>query len=69
MSTTVQMTTIPNCDLPHEVPVPAVYDSRSTYGWWAYMCESHHRTLGVGRLGTGYGQKLILAEPVPATTA
>ena len=39
----------------------AKYDGKTTYGPWAYMCEKHFRTVGVG-LGLGKGQKLNKEE-------
>lgn len=38
----------------------ASYDAKTLMGPWANMCEAHWRTHGIGRLGTGYGQRLIL---------
>lgn len=35
----------------------ADYDGKTKLGAWAYMCETHYKSLGVG-LGTGKGQKL-----------
>lgn len=58
-STSVVVARIPNCDVCAPDAVPAVYDGRTRMGMWAYMCEGHMTTVGVG-LGTGYGQRLIL---------
>lgn len=59
MSTEVLMATIPSCDFCDE---EAVYDGRMAHrSSWAYFCENHWRTTGIGRLGTGYGQRLVLA--------
>jgi len=37
----------------------AHYDGRTDRGPWAYMCESHFNSRGMG-LGTGRGQELIV---------
>lgn len=37
---------------------PAQYDGKTKEGPWAFMCEAHFRTYGMG-LGLGKGQKLI----------
>ena len=46
----------------------AEFDFRTTAGprpgSWAYGCEEHFRSFGPGRLGTGYGQHLVVQ---PAT--
>jgi hypothetical protein len=66
VSTEVIMAKIPNCDLPHVGPKPpAAVDAKMRTGPWAYMCEPCFRMHGLGRLGTGYGQRLVLAEPEP----
>jgi hypothetical protein len=39
--------------------VPARYDGATVHGPWAYMCEEHFQSDGVG-LGTGRGQLLVL---------
>jgi hypothetical protein len=62
--TTATVTTIPNCDLCKHfkgTTTPAAYDGATRAGAWAYMCEEDFQTYGVG-LGTGRGQKLILAN-------
>lgn len=55
--TQVEMVSIPSCDLNPEHG-KAIYDGKTTYGPWAYMCESCFQSLGVG-LGLGNGQRLI----------
>jgi hypothetical protein len=68
VSTEVTVASIPPCDLCKDylgklgISTPAAYDGKTTFGWWAYMCEEHWTLYGVGRLGTGYGQRLVLAE-------
>ena len=59
MSTTVKVASIPKCDLCKEAD--AIVDGRTAFGPWAYMCKRCWLVRGVGRLGTGYGQKLELA--------
>jgi hypothetical protein len=65
MSTQVTVAVIPPCDFHRAaiVPsiVPAVVDGKTRLGPWANMCEAHFAQYGVG-LGTGKGQRLILAE-------
>lgn len=65
MSDKVEVYRLPLCDFIEEhekdQPVPqASYDARTTFGPWAYMCEEHYQKYGPGRLGTGYGQRLVL---------
>lgn len=44
--------------------VPAVYDAKTKRGPWAYLCEEHFASHGLGLgLGTGRAQRLVL---VPA---
>jgi hypothetical protein len=57
MSTEVKVTTIPLCDICQEQR--AAYDGKTTFGPWAYMCQDCWQANGVGRLGTGFGQRLI----------
>jgi hypothetical protein len=42
--------------------VQAQYDGATVHGPWAYMCEAHFQANGVGSLGTGKGQRLIVGE-------
>lgn len=70
MSTEVRVASLPDCDFcPKDRPAPAAYDARTTQGPWANICEVHWPIYGIGQLGTGYGQRLILADTDPATTA
>jgi hypothetical protein len=63
MATEVQVAEIPNCDLcPKGKELPAEYDGRTAMGPWAFMCGGCWSRYGVGQLGTGYGQRLILRE-------
>jgi hypothetical protein len=55
---------LPSCDLCSMLGtylVPARYDGATVHGPWAYMCEDHFRSDGVG-LGTGRGQRLLLPD-------
>jgi len=48
------------CDICHhngKEDIPAIYDAKTTYGMWAYLCEDCFRRIGRG-LGIGKGQKL-----------
>lgn len=64
MSTQVTVTTLPPCDICND-GTPARYDGRTVHGSWAYLCERHWRSFGVGTLGTGYGQRLVTADEKP----
>jgi len=47
---------LPKCDFCSN---KALYDMKIAIGgYWAYVCEDHKK-LGI-KLGTGYGQKLVL---------
>lgn len=65
MATKTMVLELPGCDVckaefPASDPNPATVDGKMTTGQWAYMCETHFEDYGVG-LGTGQGQRLILA--------
>lgn len=60
MSGEAYVGTLPCCDF---CGAEAAYDARTMEGPWAYMCEKCWQEYGGGRLGTGYGQRLILAPP------
>ena len=62
MSKQVEMREIEYCDFPHDMPKVARYDGRTKRGPWAYMCDAHWSSDGVGQLGTGFGQALIYVE-------
>jgi len=51
------VTELPQCDFCADT---AQYDARTTFGPWANMCEGDFRTYGVGQLGTGLGQRLVV---------
>lgn len=54
---TVKIAELPACSF---CPETAAYDGATRMGPWAYMCESHFTLVGLG-LGTGRGQRLVLA--------
>ena len=57
--TTAKVMHLPLCDFPHEGSKPsAAYDAKTRQGPWAYMCEEHFKSDGLGKLGLGLGQKL-----------
>lgn len=56
MSTEVKVSKIPKCDF---CDSDAEYDGKTRHGPWANMCKFHWDLHGIGKLGTGYGQKLI----------
>jgi hypothetical protein len=59
MSETATVATLPNCDFCGE---QAQYDGATFLGPWAYMCEADWKVNSTGKLGTGYGQRLVLTE-------
>ena len=65
--TTTHVLSLPDCDI-HKYAlnmpgVPAKYDKRTRTGQWGYVCEDHFKSDTDQRLGTGYGQELIVGEP------
>lgn len=51
------------CAAEQRLPVPnAAVDGRTINGPWANMCDVCWLIHGVGKFGTGYGQRLILKE-------
>jgi hypothetical protein len=62
MSTEVTVTQLPTCDIckADGMQVDAEYDAKTVFGPWANMCRRCYVTYGPGRLGTGYGQRLVL---------
>ena len=64
MGNSAKVSEIPDCDLCKQEGIEnrkAAVDGKTKMGPWAYMCEEHFQECGVG-LGTGLGQRLILAE-------
>jgi len=51
------------CEIEGAAPQLARYDGRTRSGRWAYMCEHHFRSYGIG-LGLGRGQKLVVERMV-----
>jgi hypothetical protein len=67
VSTKVEVDALPPCDICTSLDgkdgvkaEPAVIDGRTVHGPWANMCPTHWRLVGVGRLGTGFGQRLVV---------
>lgn len=58
MSTETVISEARACDLCGET---ALYDARTHFGSWAYLCQLHFEDVTDGRLGTGYGQRLVVA--------
>ena len=52
----------PDCDVCEAggVKRPALYDAKTKHGPWAYLCQEHFDRIGPGRLGTGFGQELVV---------
>jgi hypothetical protein len=63
--TVAEVATLPPCDfcksVNPEAEVAASFDARTKAGPWANMCAVHYGLHGIARLGTGYGQRLVLA--------
>lgn len=59
MSSEAKVARIPNCDMCGH---PANYDAKTRFGPWAYMCEPCWRAHGTGKLGTGFGQRLVVED-------
>lgn len=57
--TVAVVATRPACDF--GCGYEAKFDGKTFMGAWAFMCVDHWMQYGVGKLGTGYGQKLALA--------
>lgn len=64
MSDTAYVATLPTCDV-IGCNTQADYDVRTLNGQWANLCQTHFDTMTDGTLGTGYGQRLIVAPPTP----
>jgi hypothetical protein len=61
---TAYVAELPPCDIHRHirnVEIAARYDAALRRGGWAYMCEDCFTVYGIG-LGTGRGQRLIVAE-------
>lgn len=70
---TAYLPELPMCDICQVIlgipDVTAKYDGATKEGPWAYMCERHFRTWGVG-LGIGRGQRLkVMPVPPPDPAA
>jgi hypothetical protein len=61
MSDTAQVSKLPACDFCGDT---ALYDGATFLGPWAFMCEADWQQNSTGRLGTGYGQRLVVGEGV-----
>jgi hypothetical protein len=57
-TTTSKVVWLPTCDF---CAATAQYDGRTRRFGWARMCWVHFAAFGVG-LGTGKGQKLVVAD-------
>jgi len=59
VSEQVTVRVLPACNICTD-GTPAAYDAKTAWGPWANLCELHWRMFTDQRLGTGYGQRLIL---------
>jgi hypothetical protein len=55
-----EVNSLPLCDICERLP--ASYDTKTLYGPWGYLCQVCYPIHGAGRLGEGYGKKLVLKE-------
>jgi hypothetical protein len=53
----VELEKLPSCQMCENT---ADYDSATIFGSWAYLCEPHWEEWGMGCLGVGFGQRLVL---------
>jgi hypothetical protein len=62
MSEQVEVKKLPPCDVcrMEGIEKDAQYDARTLQGPWAFLCQECFDVIGPGRLGTGYGQKLVV---------
>ena len=64
--TEVEVTKYPECDVHkynyRESGIEAHYDARTLNGQWGNLCDDCFKTHTSGELGTGKGQRLILAK-------
>ena len=60
MVSEVTVPVLPECDFCKDGTL-AEYDAKTVLGPWANMCAPHFTYVSTGQLGTGYGQRLILA--------
>jgi hypothetical protein len=67
MSDTAYISAPKRCDLHPERE--AKYDFRTTGGSWMNGCQGCFEAHGTGKLGTGYGQRLVVGEPPERTDA
>jgi hypothetical protein len=63
--TAVAVSVLPDCDVCKNIerkmkPERALFDAKTHAGPWAYLCHPHMQSHGCGRLGTGYGQRLVI---------
>lgn len=66
MSEKVTVAALPKCNF---CDLRARYDFATRMGMWAYACSGHYHAYRLHpTLGTGKGQKLILASEPDATT-
>ena len=65
-ATVAEVARIPSCDFCNS---DAVYDGKmQRRSSWAYMCEPHWVIFGIGELGLGLGQRLVLAGDKAVTS-
>jgi hypothetical protein len=64
--TEARVDALPWCDLCkygigcRKVETIALYDARTSNGQWGFLCQTHYESENC-RLGTGFGQRLVVA--------
>lgn len=61
MGKQVVVTRLPDCDICAD-GTKAEYDAKTRMGPWGNLCKPCWATHSYGRLGTGMGQRLVLAD-------
>ena len=60
--TTVEVDALPECDICAD-GTPAAFDAKTNYRVWANLCSRHFKIHTGGKLGLGFGQRLIVRQP------
>lgn len=55
---TAKVVELPPCDF--KCGEIALYDAKTPEGPWGYMCQDCFDKYSIGKLGTGWGQRLVV---------
>ncbi len=60
MSTSVYVIELPDCGICNEqgITSTALYDAKTIWGPWSFLCQKCFELYGPPTLGTGFGQRL-----------